>query len=191
MIRLQTERFIIRDLFSTDLENIHQLHSLPETDEFNTLGIPETIQTTERILNAWLKKQTHFPRTSYVLNVELSDSKTFIGLIALNLGNPNFKVAEMWYKIHASTLREGYVDEALRMLFEFAFNFLNLHRIESDCAVFNLESIRILEKLGMVREGKKRQFLPINDRWMDSYMYAILSEDFEFGSLSSPPSLTT
>ena len=182
MIRLQTERFIIRYLFSTDLENIHQLHSLPETDEFNTLGIPETIQTTEKILNAWLKKQTDFPRTSYVLNVELSDGKTFIGLIALNLGNPNFKVAEMWYKIHASTLREGYVDEALRMLFEFAFNFLNLHRIESDCAVFNLESIRILEKLGMVREGKKRQFLLINDRWMDSYMYAILSEDFEFGS---------
>ena len=88
----------------------------------------------------------------------------------------------MWYKIHASTLREGYVDEALRMLFEFAFNFLNLHRIESDCAVFNLESIRILEKLGMVREGKKRQFLPINNRWMDSYMYALLSEDFEVGS---------
>ena len=179
MVRLQTERFIIRDLLLTDLEHIHELHSLPENDEFNTLGIPETISTTEKILIAWVQKQNTFPRTSYVFCIELLESFQFVGLIALELGNVKFKIAEMWYKIHLSILREGYALEALARLFKYAFNTLDLHRIESDCAINNIESIRVLEKLGMVREGKKRKFLPIGGQWMDSYMYGILYEDFE------------
>ena len=179
MIRLKTERFIIRDLLPTDLENIHLLHSSPEADEFNTLGIPETIQTTEKILIAWLEKQNAFPRTSYVFCVELIESYEFVGLIALNLGIPKFKIAEMWYKIHLSILREGYALEVLAKLFRYAFNQLELHRIETDCAVNNIESLRVLERLGMVREGKKREFLPIGGQWTDSYIYGILYEDIE------------
>ena len=83
MIRLITEKFIIRDLLPTDLANIHQLHSQPDTDQFNTLGIPQTIQTTESILNTWLKNQIASPRTSYVFCIELAGSSEFIGLIAL------------------------------------------------------------------------------------------------------------
>jgi len=178
MIRLQTARFIIRDLLLTDLENIHQLYSLPETDQFNTLGIPETIQTTEKILIGWLEKQDTFPRTSYVFCIELKETYEFVGLIALKLGNPKYKIAEMWYKIHLSILREGYAYEALTRLFRYAFNYLNLHRIDTDCAINNLESIKLLDKLGMIREGKKRKFLPIKGEWIDSYIYGILYEDF-------------
>lgn len=163
----------------TDLENIHRLYSLPETDEFNTLGIPETIHTTEKILMAWMEKQNSFHRVSYVFCIELLESYEFVGLVALKLGKPNFKIAEMWYKIHVSVLREGYAIEALTRLFRYAFNHLDLHRIESDCAINNIESIRVLERLGMVREGKKRQFLPIRGQWTDSYMYGILSDDLE------------
>ncbi len=179
MIRLQTERFIIRDLLLSDLENIHQLYSLPEVDEFNTLGIPETIRTTEWILTTWLEKQNDFPRTSYIFCIELIESYQFVGLVALNLGDPKFKIAAMWYKIRLSLLREGYALEALSKLFRYAFNQLDLHRIESDCAVNNIESIRVLEKLGMIREGKKRKFLPVGGQWVDSYMYGILYDDYE------------
>lgn len=179
MVQLKTEAFVIRDLRLTDLENIHRLHSLPESNEFNTLGIPETIHTTERILWRWLEKQNEIPRTSYVLCIEFKDSYEFLGLITLNLGAPKFKIAEMWYKIHFSILREQYALEALDILFRYAFNHLDLHRIESDCAINNIESIRVLERLGMLREGKKRKLLPVNGQWIDSYMYGILYEDFE------------
>ena len=84
----------------------------------------------------------------------------------------------MWYKIHLSILREGYAYEALTRLFRYAFNYLNLHRIDTDCAINNLESIKLLDKLGMIREGKKRKFLPISGEWIDSYIYGILYEDF-------------
>lgn len=36
----------------------------------------------------------------------------------------------------------------------------------------------ILEKVGMIREGRKRKKLPIRGEWVDNYFYAILEEDF-------------
>jgi hypothetical protein len=47
---LQTKRLNIRGLSLGDIDNIHSLHSSPDTDKFNTLGILESIQTTEKQL---------------------------------------------------------------------------------------------------------------------------------------------
>jgi [ribosomal protein S5]-alanine N-acetyltransferase len=78
---LKTNRLNIRELTFADIDNVHELHSLPETDEFNTLGIPETIQTTEKILKEWLILQKQEPRNSYVFSIDKNDDNTFVGLI--------------------------------------------------------------------------------------------------------------
>ena len=99
-MELLTERLTLTELSLTHLEDIHQLHSLPETDEFNTLGIPAGIQATEFLLGEWIDQQKIIPRTSYTFCINLSKKNKFIGLIALNLGKPQFRIAEVWYKIH-------------------------------------------------------------------------------------------
>ena len=175
---LQTDRLIFRQVSSDDLSNIHKLHSLPETDEFNTLGIPKSIQETEKIINVWLVSQNAKPQSSYIFCFDLADTKQFIGLIALNIGNPNYLTAEVWYKIDFKYWGQGYTTEALTKLLEFSFNVLKLHRIEAGCAVENIASIKVLEKVGMTREGMKRKKLPIRGEWKDNYFYAILDEDF-------------
>lgn len=55
-ILLISERSYIRPVLYSDLEAIHNLHSLPETDRFNTLGIPENIEQTAAIINLWLSE---------------------------------------------------------------------------------------------------------------------------------------
>ena len=175
---LQTNRLFIRELLLTDLESIHELHSLPETDEFNTLGIPDTIQATEKIVFEWLAEKEQDPRTSFVFCITHIDTKQFIGLIALNLGKQSYRTAEVWYKIHLDHWKKGYTTEALTNLLDFGFNELKLHRIEAGCAVENIASIKVLEKAGMTKEGMKRKKLPIRGGWKDNYFYAILEEDF-------------
>ena len=54
---------------------------------------------------------------------------------------------------------------------------LRLHRIETGCAVGNIGSIRVLEKAGMVREGRLRQVLPLRSGWSDNFKYSILETD--------------
>lgn len=177
-MELQTERLILKELSFADLEEVHQLHSLPEVDEFNTLGIPETLQTTKTILREWIEQQALIPRMSYVFSVRITGTNDFIGLLALNLGKINFKIAEVWYKLHPVYWRQGYTNEALAKILKFAFSELGLHRIEAGCAIENIASIKVLEKVGMVREGSKRKVLPIRGEWVDNYFYSILETDF-------------
>jgi RimJ/RimL family protein N-acetyltransferase len=175
---LKTKRLNIRELTIIDLENVHKLHSLPETDEFNTLGIPEDIQTTEKILTEWLKLNKQKPRNSYIFCIDKNDEDKFIGLIAINLGKVNFRTAEVWFKIHKDHWRQGYTTEALIRLLKYGFNDLKLHRIEAGCAVENIASSKTLEKAGFTREGIKRKKLPIRGEWKDNYFYGILEEEF-------------
>ncbi len=181
---LHTKRLNIRELELTDINNVHQLHSLPETDEFNTLGIPETIQVTEKILSEWLNQKKQQPRNSYVLGIELKDGEKFIGLIAISLGKQNYRTAEIWFKVHKDFWRKGYTTEALIKLLDFGFNKLKLHRIEAGCAVDNIASIKVLEKVGMTREGMKRKKLPIRGEWKDNYFYGILEDDFNYKEIN-------
>ena len=175
---LKTARLNIRELDLEDLNNVHQLHSLPETDEFNTLGIPETIRETEKLLTEWINEKGRQPRKVYVFAIDLNDGGQFIGLIAIKLGKEKYKTAEVWFKVHKDFWRKGYTTEALMALLDFGFNQLALHRIEADCAVDNIASGRVLEKVGMTREGMKRKILPIRGEWKDNYFYAILEDDF-------------
>ena len=134
-MEFKTERLIFREMTPAYLADIHQLHSLPQTDEVNTLGIPGTIEVTEELFTVWLKLQNASPRISYIFCIELIESGQFIGLIALNMGKLNYRIAEVWYKIHPSYWAKGYATEGLKKLLEFGFTDLKLHRIEAGCAV--------------------------------------------------------
>jgi ribosomal-protein-alanine N-acetyltransferase len=112
-MELQTRIPKIRELSQVDLVNIHNLHSLPEIDKYNTLGIPATIETTEVLLDGWIENQKSIPRTVYVFCIEQTETNKFVGLISLNLGKLNFKIAEVWFKIHLVHQRQGYATEAL------------------------------------------------------------------------------
>lgn len=175
--KLETIRLNLKPISIADIEKIHALHSLPETDKFNTLGIPKNLGETENIVNEWILGINNGKKTSFIFKVELIKDNSFIGLIAINLGKLKFKNAEVWYKFHSSFWNNGYATESLREILEFGFNELELHRIEAGCAVDNIGSIRTLEKVGMTREGRKRQVLPLKDGWSDNFEYAILSED--------------
>lgn len=176
-IKLQTNRLLISPISITDLENIHRLHSLPETDQYNTLGIPKNLGETETIIKEWVENNNNRKNKNYTFKIELLESKDFIGLISLILGKPKFKIAEVWYKLHLNFWKNGYATESLKRILEFGFNELKLHRIEAGCAVDNIGSIRVLEKAGMTREGRKRKVLPLKNGWSDNFQYAILSTD--------------
>lgn len=177
-MELKTKRLKIIETTFSDLENIHALHSLPETDRYNTLGIPATMLTTENILNEWFVLQNGIPRSSYILCIRHIDNNEFVGLIALTLGKRHFKIAEVWYKILPAFWGQGLATEALTEMVRLGFSDLGLHRIEAGCAVENIASFKVLEKVGMTREGLKRKVLPLQGQWADNYIYGMLDTDF-------------
>ena len=55
-INLKTQRLNLRPISEKDIENIHKLHSLPETDRFNTLGIPKDLNETKIVVEKWISE---------------------------------------------------------------------------------------------------------------------------------------
>ncbi len=81
------------------------------------------------------------------------------------------------YWIGAPHARRGLTTEALRALLPFAFETLELHRIEAACLPDNVASERLLRKLGFREEGYARDYLRINAVWHDHLLFALLSAD--------------
>lgn len=177
--QLVTARLKLRLVETSDLDFIHDLHSLPEVDEFNTLGIPKNKNETKAILEV-LKADNQCPIIkNHTFAIEQLPNNEFVGLIALKLGSAKFKSAEVWFKLHSDYWGRGFGTEALKTIIDFAFQDLKLHRIEAGCAVANMASARLLEKVGMIREGRKRKALPLKSGWSDNYEYAILEKEYK------------
>lgn len=177
MTKIFTERLRLRLLQMSDLENVHELHSLPETDEFNALGIPENLEETKLIIETWMDEYQKTIGKRYTFVIETFENQGFIGLLGLTLGSPKYNKGEIWYKLHRDHWRQGFGTEAVCGILNFGFEHLKLHRMEAGCAIENIGSIKILEKVGMIREGRKRKILPLKNGWSDNYEYAILDSD--------------
>ncbi len=73
----------------------------------------------------------------------------------------------------------GYASEAALALLKYGFEELKLHRIIATCQPENVLSYRVMEKIGMRREGLFRQCLYRNDTtWWDEAFYALLEEEW-------------
>ncbi len=172
-----TERLKLRLIELSDLDSIHNLHSLPETDEYNALGIPKDIEETKSIIESWIAENKLEEIKNFTFAIENKSNEKFIGLFGLKLGSKKYNNGEVWYKINSDFWKQGFATEALKGVIDFGFITLQLHRIKAGCAVDNLGSIKVLEKAGMIREGRGRQVLPLKSGWSDNFEYAILETD--------------
>ena len=114
-INFESERLFLRLIDAKDLDAIHELHSLPETDRFNTLGIPKDKEETKKIVSGWQMFGDDNVLQNVTFVIEKKSSKNFIGLIALKVNIPKYKKAEVWYKLHKNYWNQGYGTEALKM----------------------------------------------------------------------------
>lgn len=176
IIGFSTSRLLIRDLNWDDLGFIHSLHSIPEVQKYATLDIPKSLTESKEYLRKFIDKRT-YPRKEYGFCICLINQKP-IGLIGLSTGLDKFRKGELWFKLNPECWGNGYTTEAANALLAFGFKNILLHRIEAGVATKNLASIKVLEKIGMKREGIRRMILPIRGEWKDNFHYAILEEEF-------------
>ncbi|MEZ5071679.1 MAG: GNAT family N-acetyltransferase [Bacteroidales bacterium] len=170
-------RIELKETDLSDLDPIHGLHSIPEVDRFNTLGIPGSKQESMDILQSQIDRSFDHPRLHHQWTLKERSSGDFLGLCGLNLSGDKFLTGEIWYKLLPAHWGKGYGTETARILIHIGFEFFGLHRVEAGAATGNLASHRVLEKAGMQKEGLRRGNLPIRGEWVDSFHFAILEDD--------------
>ena len=84
--------------------------------------------------------------------------------------------AILGYSVDAAHEGKGYATEAVEAVVRFAFERLNLHRIEASYQPENERSARVLEKLGFAIEGRARGNLYLQGAWRDGILVARVND---------------
>jgi RimJ/RimL family protein N-acetyltransferase len=118
------------------------------------------------------------PRRQYHLGIVWSDSDQLVGMARLGVTEPEHLVGDIGYGVRSDHQRKGIATEAAGLLVDFGFRGLGLHRVFAYHHPDNLASRRVLEKLGMKREGRLRENLLAHGTWRDSIVWAILDREW-------------
>jgi [ribosomal protein S5]-alanine N-acetyltransferase len=112
------------------------------------------------------------------LAVERAADGTFLGWCSLSRWNPDYRSAALGYCFTAAAWGHGYATEAARAVLRWAFETLDLNRVQAETDTRNLASARVLEKLGFVREGTLREDCVVNGDVSDSWVYGLLRREW-------------
>lgn len=112
--------------------------------------------------------------TEYSFGIFLQD-QTLIGTISLfQVVRGSLQSAFNGYFLDGKHNGKGYATKAVKLIVDYAFNELKLHRIEAGVMPRNKASIRVLEKAGFHKEGIARKNVKIKGKWEDHQVLAII-----------------
>ncbi len=174
---IETERLLLREIRPTDEDDVHEYASDPCVSRFDSWG-PNTREKTHEVVTRWLKLQEEWPRDEINLAVELRREHKRIGTMRLHVKDHEKSSVYIGYVFNRRYWNQGYATEAARALLDSAFKVLSLHRIWATCDTRNIASWRVMEKLGMRREAHFVKDAFQKGEWRDSYLYAILDEEW-------------
>lgn len=116
---------------------------------------------------------------AYAFAICLNNNDTIIGRITLSaISRGPFQNAYMGYFIDQQQNGKGYATQAVHLAIRFAFEKIDLHRIQAGVLPRNIASIRVLDKNKFRYEGLAKRYLKINGQWEDHNLYAITREDW-------------
>lgn len=141
---------------------------------------PSTEEQTRAFINMAIMKANENPCVNYQYAAVLQNTDMLIGGCNLTLSDDE---AEIGWTLHRDYWRQGYGTEMGKALLKFGFEELNLHRIVAHCDAENYGSYRVMEKIGMRREGlffEGRPAHKLSDKkYGDELSYAILKDEWE------------
>ena len=142
---MHTTRLLIAPLTKADCKYIHYKNCFPEVAEFNTIGIPESIEVTEKFLQPLFGTSQQVEQGQQLgWSIRLKENNTFIGELGMRLTTPKYNKGEIHYSLIPAFWNKGYATEAVLAILKHGFETLNLHRIEAGVATQNLNSIKLL-----------------------------------------------
>lgn len=115
-------------------------------------------------------------KAGYRFGIFLKKNHHLIGTIDLfQIIRGSLQSAMIGYDLDEKNNGKGYTTEAVKLVVDFAFHTLHLHRIEAGVMPHNIGSIRVLEKAGFHKEGIAKKNVKIKDRWEDHQVLAIIN----------------
>lgn len=180
-IRIETERLIIRDYVEEDIEAFHALF----TNDDVMLLMPEIktscLDESKKYLYEAIVEAKYENRRKYFFAMVLRDTGCYIGEIGYStvVDCDEGRVVNLGYFIFPQYWGRGLVTEAVNGVMAYTFEKTDVIKVESGCLKANQGSIRVMEKVGMVREGELLKHMYYNGELHDRLDYRMLKSEWE------------
>jgi ribosomal-protein-alanine N-acetyltransferase len=175
---IETERLVIRAHSPEDWRDLFEYLSVPETYIYEP-GSPITADGAK-------KMSIERSGSDIFLPVILKENRKMIGHLYFNRTGPEeFMTRELGYIFNPRYHNKGYATEASAAILGYGFDDLHAHKIVAFCNPRNIASWRVLEKIGMEREGlfREKAFFRKDSNnepvWHDCYAYGILRKQYD------------
>jgi [ribosomal protein S5]-alanine N-acetyltransferase len=182
---LEGPRVALRPLRAADFNSWHEVRGrskdwLEAWEPLPEPGSPDPATDVDAFrarCGAW-DRQRQFD-AAYGFGVFLRDGERFAGEVSLgNVQRGPFQSAYVGYWIDEAAAGHGYIPEGVVLMLRYAFDELQLHRIEAAIVPRNAPSRRVADKLGLRDEGVARRLLQIRGVYEDHVRYAITAEEW-------------
>ena len=175
---------VLRDLRASDAPSLFTLLTTEEVARFISPP-PTTVEGFERFIAWTLRQRAAGTYACYAVTLQGFD--TAIGIFQIRETEPGFGTAEWGFAIGSPFWGTGVFEESARLVLEFVFDTVGIHRLEARAAVANGRGNGALVKIGAVQEGILRKSFLRNGRYLDQVLYAIVEDDWRTVREASSP----
>jgi ribosomal-protein-alanine N-acetyltransferase len=177
---LHTARLRLRPFTDADSDALFALHSSADVLRYWDAPPWSDRSRAERFIAAC--RQMAEEGTGARLAIDGASDGAFIGWCSLTRWNPDHRSASMGYCLGEAAWGHGYATEAARGVLQWAFDTLDLNRVQAETDTRNAASARVLEKLGFMREGTLREDCVVNGEVSDSWVYGLIRSQWRTSS---------
>jgi RimJ/RimL family protein N-acetyltransferase len=174
---LETNRLLLRPFEARDAQAFSDYRSDPEVARYQGWNAPFSLEKAKPFV---IEMKHITPGTLgdwYQVAVELKSYGYLIGDIGFKVLQDG-RQGEIGFTLAREYQGKGYALEAVERIFQYLFEQFDLHRVQANCDPRNLASVRLLERLGMRREGHTIESARYKGEWADEYWYAVLQREW-------------
>lgn len=177
-MRITTNRLLIREFENNDLHRTWTPGKVADSIPIQPFDLrqPELIH---RTVKAALEEAEEVPRHTWDLAVMLAGNEQLIGRAGWERPPDSPGNAMVWFISDPSSWNQGYATEGAKAVVDYCFKELGLHRIWAECDPTNDGAVRLLEGLGLRREGLLVESNLCDGVWCDMAVYAQLQREWK------------
>lgn len=162
---LEGESIFFKALSTNDAQEIHNYASDKDVSKFIGWKLMNTLEETREFVEEMLRRES--AGTHLYASVVLKSTLEVIGTVMIFGFDKEANYAEIGYVFHKDHWGKGYGTEAVSLVSKFAFEELNLHKLNARVVDTNIGSSRILEKNGFELEGRFKDHYFIEGKYYD------------------------
>lgn len=176
---LFTKRLILRKILKSDADDVFEYSSDPEVTRYLLWDPHQNYRYTVRYLSYLQTRYRAGEFHDWALI--LKDTGKMIGTCGFTAFDLTNNSAEVGYVLNRAYWHKGIAAEALSAVINFGFNELSLFRIEAKFMAGNVNSRRVMEKVGMSFEGINRGAMLIKGKYTSIGVCSILANEYFSG----------